>query len=95
MQGPCGRSAVDHHPPPFTYRLEHRRGEAMAVLSRTATYDAIVAEVLPSAARLREAGAEGELVLVEEAFGTVVARYPLQPADAPFEAFHERPDPVD
>ncbi len=64
------------------------------MLARTATYDAIVAEVLPAAARLREAGAEGELVLVEEAFGTVVARYRLRPADAPFEAYHERPEPV-
>lgn len=77
--------------PPFTYRLEHRRGDAAAVMARASTYDAIVAEVLPYAARLREAGAEGELAVVEEAFGTVVARHPLWPADAPFAAHHERP----
>ena len=76
---------------PFTYRIEHRRGEASAVLARAATYDAIVAEVLPCAARLRETGAEGELTVVEEAFGTVVARHPLWPADTPFEAYHEPP----
>ncbi len=75
--------------PPFTYRLEHRRGDAAAVLAHAPTYDAIVAEVLPFAARLREAGAEGELAVVEEAFGTVVARHPLWPGDAPFAAHHE------
>ena len=77
--------------PPFTYRLEHRRGDAAAVLARAPTYVAMVAEVLPCAARLRAAGAEGELAVVEEAFGTVVARHPLWPADAPFAAHHERP----
>ena len=77
--------------PPFTYRLEHRRGDAAAVLARAPTYDAVVVEVLPCAARLRAAGAEGELAIVEEAFGTVVARHPLWPADAPFAAHHERP----
>lgn len=80
--------------PPFTYRLEHRRGDAAAVLARAPTYAAIVAEVLPCAAQLREAGAEGELAVVEEAFGTVVARHPLWPADAPFAADHERPPKV-
>ena len=77
--------------PPFTYRLEHRRGDATAIMARAATYDAIVAEVLPYAARLRDVGAEGELVVVEEAFGTVVARPPLWPADPPFAPHHERP----
>jgi hypothetical protein len=77
--------------PPFAYRLEHRRGDAAAVLARAPTYAAVVAEVLPCAARLRAAGAEGELAVVEEAFGTVVARHPLWPADAPFAAHHERP----
>lgn len=76
--------------PPFTYRLDHRRGDAAATLARAPTYDAIVAEVLPCAARLHDVGAEGELVVVEEAFGTVVARHPLWPADTPFEAYHER-----
>ncbi len=77
--------------PPFTYRLEHRRGDAAAVLARARTYEAIVAEVLPFAARLRATGAEGELAVVEEAFGTVVARHPLWPEDAPFAAHHEWP----
>ena len=77
--------------PPFTYRLEHRRGDATVILSRAPTYDAIVAEVLPYAAQLREVGAEGELVVVEEAFGTTVARHPIWPADAPFAAYHGRP----
>ena len=77
--------------PPFSYRLEHRRGDAAAVLARAPNYDAIVVEVVRCAARLREAGAEGELAVVEEAFGTVVARHPLRPGDAPFAAHHERP----
>ena len=77
--------------PPFTYRLEHRLGDAAVVLARAPTYDAILAEVLPCSARLRANGAEGELAVVEEAFGTVVARHPLWPADAPFEAHHKRP----
>ncbi len=76
--------------PPFDYRLEHRRADAPVVLARFPDYDAAVAGVMPSAARLREAGEMGELAVVEEAFGTVVARHPLWPADAPFRAHHER-----
>jgi hypothetical protein len=63
----------------------------LVVLARCPDYDAAVAEVLPTADRLREAGAEGELAVVEEAFGTVVARHPLYPADTPFEAHHQPP----
>jgi hypothetical protein len=77
--------------PPFTYRLEHRRGDASVVLARCPDYDAVVAEVPPAADQLRAAGAEGELAVVEEAFGTVVARHPLWPTATPFEAHHRRP----
>lgn len=79
--------------PPFTYRLEHRRGDAAVFLLRAATYAAVVAEVPRCAAGLREVGAEGALVLIEEAFGTVVAHYPLWPADAPFSPYHDPPSP--
>ncbi len=77
--------------PPFGYRLEHRRDDASAVLARCPDYAEVVAQVLPTADQLRAAGVEGELAVVEEAFGTVVARHPLWPADAPFEAYHPRP----
>ncbi len=86
---------MDPLDPPLTYRLEHRRAGACAVLAREATYAAVVARVLPLAVELRNLGAEGELVVVEEAFGTDVARHPLWPPDVPFEAYHPRPESPD
>ena len=71
-------------PRPFTYRLEHRRGDACAVLARAATYEAIKGDLLAHAADLQAVGAEGSLLVVEEAFGTVVALQSLGPDGPPF-----------
>ena len=87
---------MDQPDPPFGYRIEHRRAGECVVLERAPSYAAASDRILPLADQLRSLGAEGELALIEEAFGTVVARHPLWPADSPFEADHQLPaDPAD
>ena len=70
--------------------MEHRRGDAHAVVARALDFDTAAAAIPPLAARLRQAGATGDLILREEAFGTIVAFHPLWPADTPFTPYHER-----
>ena len=77
---------------PLTYRIEHRFGDACQVLEQAPDYETAVERVRPLAVSLRALGAEGELALVEEAFGTIVALHPIWPAEAPVDAVHEWPD---
>lgn len=74
----------------LTYRIEHRYGDACRVLDQAPDYESAVARVRPLVAALRAVGAEGELALVEEAYGTVVALQPLWPADLAVEFLHHR-----
>ena len=81
---------MDRSDSPLTYRIEHRRAGECVVLERAPSYEAATDRILPLTAQLRSLGAEGELALIEEEFGTIVARHPLWPPDAPFEAGHEQ-----
>ncbi|MDP9364264.1 MAG: hypothetical protein M3Q10_08580 [Chloroflexota bacterium] len=65
-----------------TYRVEHRRGDAVAVLGETDDPLARYTVLGSLAARLIDAGAEGMLLLVEQETGDVVARRALHPAQA-------------
>ena len=78
--------------PPFAYRLDHREGASTTTLARAASYAAAVDLVEPWAAVLRSAGATGAILVVEEAFGTVVAHRALGAAGATFDPGHaDRP----
>lgn len=57
-----------------TYRIEHRTGETVTVLGRTAAVHARQSDLSEQAARLMATGATGELVLVNETTGEDVAR---------------------
>ena len=63
------------------YRVEHRRGDAVAVLGETD--DPLARHTLlgPLAVRLLDVGAEGSLLLVEQETGEVIARRALHPAE--------------
>jgi hypothetical protein len=56
------------------YRIEHRTGDAIAVLGHTASAYARQVDLSEHASRLMATGATGELVLVDEATGEDVAR---------------------
>jgi hypothetical protein len=78
--------------PPFSYRLEHRDGASTLVLGQTGTYTSAIEAVETWSTTLRGEGAEGAIVVIEEAFGTVVARYPLDSSGPPFDHGHvDRP----
>ena len=82
--------------PPFSYCLEHRFAAGRTVLERTTSYAAAIQLVNAWADRLRAEHADGAVVVLEEAFHTVVARHPLYPADRRFDGGHgpapEMPD---
>jgi hypothetical protein len=59
------------------YRIEHRSEGRTVVVARTSAADARQAELSQLAAQLAAAGAEGELVLVDEATGEELARRQL------------------
>jgi hypothetical protein len=61
-----------------TYRVEHRTGDTVNIVTRTSDVHASQEELSHHAARLRAAGATGELVLVDETTGEDVARRYLQ-----------------
>ena len=63
------------------YRLEHRTEGVTTVLGRTTHVHARQEELSRHAARLMQAGARGELVLVDEATGEDVARRALRPEE--------------
>jgi hypothetical protein len=73
------------------YRVEHRSGGRVVVLTRTSAGDARQAELSQHAARLSAAGATGEVVLVDEETGGVVARRRLRPDDQPGQAADQPP----
>lgn len=56
------------------YRVEHRVGNRVTVLGRVADVTRHVSTLDPWLSRLLLEGAAGELVLVEEATGAVIAR---------------------
>jgi hypothetical protein len=60
------------------YRVEHRDGDRVRSLGRLPDVTPHAATLAPFASRLVQTGATGELVLVEETSGTVVARQPLR-----------------
>ena len=62
---------------PFTYRLEYRREGRIRPLERATDYAAALRLVQDWAARLEADGEPGSIVVVEEAFGTMVARHGL------------------
>jgi hypothetical protein len=76
-----------HQQPPGqttpAYRIEHRTGEATHIVGWTSDAHARQEDLSRHAARLIAAGATGELVLVEAATGTDVARRFLRPDAAP------------
>lgn len=59
------------------YRIEHRVGNRVTVLGRVADVTRHVSTLDPWLSRLLLEGAAGELVLVEEATGAVIARRSL------------------
>ncbi len=59
------------------YRIEHRRGDAVAVLAHTDDPLAQHSVLAPLAVQLVDVGATGVLVLIEEASGDVLARRAL------------------
>jgi hypothetical protein len=61
------------------YRVEHRDGDRVRVLGRLPDVTPHAATLAPFASRLVREGTPGELLLVEEATGTVVARQDLRP----------------
>jgi len=70
-------------PAPFTYRVEYRREGRIRPLDRAADYAAALELVRDWAGRLEADGQPGSIVVVEEAFGTMVARHGLgAPRDA-------------
>lgn len=73
-------SAHQAHAAVRTYRLEHRSETGVVVIGHTTAGDARQAELSAHAARLIAAGEMGELVLVDEATGAVVARRRLRTA---------------
>jgi hypothetical protein len=74
--------------PPFAYRLDHYDGASTTTLARVPSYAAAVGFVEQWATALRAAGVLGTILVVEEAFGTVVARCPLDPGGGPFDPGH-------
>jgi len=77
--------------PPFAYRLDHHDGDSTVTLERARSYTAAVASVNGWAEELRRRGAAGSILVVEEAFGTAVARHPLDPVQSPFDPGHVKP----
>ena len=78
--------------PPFSYRLEHRHGGSILALGQTDTYALAVEAVETWSTTLQSNDAGGAIVVVEEAFGTVVARFPLDASGPPFDPGHaDRP----
>jgi len=77
--------------PPFAYRLDHRKGASRATLARASSYAEATALVERWVGSLRSGGARGAILIVEEAFETVVARYDLDPVTSPFEPGHGDP----
>ncbi len=65
--------------PSSAYRIEHRRGDAVAVLAYTDDPLAQHSVLAPLAVQLVDVGATGTLVLIEEASGDVLARRALHP----------------
>ncbi len=63
--------------PSSAYRIEHRCGDAAAVLGYTDDPLAQHSVLAPLAVRLVDAGATGALLLIEEASGDVLARRAL------------------
>ncbi len=59
------------------YRIEHRVGNRVTVLGRVADVTRHVSTLDPWLSRLLLEGAAGELVLIEEATGAVIARRSL------------------
>jgi hypothetical protein len=56
------------------------------------TYTSAIEAVETWSTTLQGEGAEGAIVVIEEAFGTVVARYPLDSSGPPFDHGHvDRP----
>ena len=62
---------------PSTYRIEHRRGDAVVVVAYSDDPLAPYTELGPHAMRLIDAGASGVLLLVEQATGDVLGRRAL------------------
>ena len=65
-----------------TYRIEHRRGDAVAVLGYSDDPRARYTALTPLAVQLLDAGATGVLLLVEQTTGDVLARRALLPPGA-------------
>jgi hypothetical protein len=70
-----------HQRASHVYRVEHRAGGRVTILGYSSSADARQSELSRHAARLLADGAEGELVLVEQATGGDVARRVLGPED--------------
>lgn len=62
-----------------TYRVEHWTGDDVRVLGHTSAARARQADLSTHAGRLMAEGATGELVLIDEATGEIVARRYLRP----------------
>ena len=62
---------------PSTYRIEHRRGDAVVVVAYSDDPLAPYTELGPHAMRLLDAGATGVLLLVEQATGDLLGRRAL------------------
>lgn len=71
--------AHQHRRDGSAYRIEHRTGGTSRIIGWTSDAYARQEELSQHAARLMSAGATGEVVLVEEATGTEVARRMLHP----------------
>ena len=65
-----------------TYRIEHRCGDAVAVLGYSDDPRARYTALTPLAVQLLDAGATGVLLLVEQTTGDVLARWALLPPGA-------------
>lgn len=64
-------------PAPFTYRLEYRREGRIRSLDRAPDYPVALDLMRDWASQLEADGEPGSIVIVEEAFGTMVARHGL------------------
>ncbi len=71
--------AVTDEPAPPRYRIEHHTGGQVIVLSFTSAWDAVSTALAEYAPRLLAEHATGELCLIEQATGRVVAHRDLWP----------------